>query len=105
METLLARYGSHPVHYAQQETDENALIIHTTGTTSGTGKPVPMSDCALNAVPFSFMQLKQFSLPYDHLVTATMLDLSNSYGIINQVHLPFAMGATLVTVPLRSQSS
>ena len=100
METLLARYNGRPVRYAQQETDENALIIHTTGTTSGTGKSVPMSDGALNAVPVSFMQLKQFSLPYDHLVTATMLDLSNSYGIINQVHLPFSMGATLVTVPL-----
>ena len=100
METLLANYGSYPVHYAQQETDETALIIHTTGTTSGTGKPVPMSDSALNAVPESFMQLKQISLPYDHLVTATMLDLSNSYGIINQVHLSFSMGATVVTVPL-----
>ncbi len=100
METLLARYGGHSVHYAEQETDENALIIHTTGTTSGTGKPVPMSDSALNAVAVSFMNLKSISLPFDHLVTATLLDLSNSYGIINQVHLPFAMGATLVTVPL-----
>ena len=100
METLLARYGTREVHYAQQATDKNALIIHTTGTTSGTGKPVPMSDGALNSVPISFMQLKDISLPFDHLVTATMLDLSNSYGIIDQVHLPFAMGATLVTVPL-----
>ena len=100
METLLARYGTREVHYAQQATDKNALIIHTTGTTSGTGKPVPMSDGALNSVPISFMQLKGISLPFDHLVTATMLDLSNSYGIIDQVHLPFAMGATLVTVPL-----
>lgn len=100
METLLARYGTREVRYAQQATDKNALIIHTTGTTSGTGKPVPMSDGALNSVPISFMQLKGISLPFDHLVTATMLDLSNSYGIIDQVHLPFAMGATLVTVPL-----
>ena len=100
METLLARYGTREVRYAQQATDKNALIIHTTGTTSGTGKPVPMSDGALNSVPISFMQLKGIFLPFDHLVTATMLDLSNSYGIIDQVHLPFAMGATLVTVPL-----
>ncbi len=100
METLLARYGNGPVHYAQQETDENALIMHTTGTTSGTGKPVPMSDNALNAAVQGFMKIKNISLPFDHLVTATMLDLSNSYGIIDQVHLPFSMGATLVTVPL-----
>ncbi|MBO7702258.1 MAG: AMP-binding protein, partial [Eggerthellaceae bacterium] len=73
METLLARYGTREVRYAQQATDKNALIIHTTGTTSGTGKPVPMSDGALNSVPISFMQLKDISLPFDHLVTATML--------------------------------
>ncbi len=100
MDTLLAQYGGHPVHYAEQEMDENALIMHTTGTTSGTGKPVPMSDDALNSAVQSFMKIKNISLPFDHLVTATMLDLSNSYGIIDQVHLPFAMGATLVTVPL-----
>jgi acyl-coenzyme A synthetase/AMP-(fatty) acid ligase len=99
MDTLLASFGNSPVHYSTHQTDETALIIHTTGTTSGTGKPVPMSDTALNSVPESFMNIKDISLPYDHLVTATMLDLSNSYGIINQVHLPFAMGATLVTIP------
>ena len=100
METLLMRYGNRPVYYAKHDVDDNALIMHTTGTTSGTGKPVPMSDSALNAVDVSFMNLKSLSLPFDHLVTATLLDLSNSYGIINQVHLPFAMGATLVTIPL-----
>ena len=100
METLLASFGRRPVRYSRQETDETALIIHTTGTTSGTGKPVPMSDSALNAVPESFMMIKDMSLPFDHLVTATMLDLSNSYGIINQVHLAFAMGAAVVAIPL-----
>lgn len=100
MDTLLTSYDAHPIRYALKETDETALIIHTTGTTSGTGKPVPMSDFALNSAVGSFMMIKNLSLPYDNLVTATMLDLSNSYGIIDQVHLPFAMGATLVTVPL-----
>ena len=100
METLLSSYGGRQVRYALQETDENALIMHTTGTTSGTGKPVPMSDLAMNEAVASFMMIRNLSLPYDNLVTATMLDLSNSYGIIDQVHLPFAMGATLVTIPL-----
>ena len=99
METLLMSFGGRPARYPRQETDETAFIIHTTGTTSGTGKPVPMSDKALNFVAESFMNLKDLSLPYDHLVTATMLDLSNSYGIINQVHLAFAMGATVVAIP------
>ena len=100
METLLATYGSHPVHYARKETDETALIIHTTGTTSGTGKPVPLSDLALNSVVETFLNLKTLSLPFDNLVTSTMLDLSNSFAILDQVHLSFAMGATVVTIPL-----
>ena len=100
METLLASYGSHPVYYAKKETDDTAFIIHTTGTTSGTGKPVPLSDSALNSVPECFMNLKNLSLPFDHLVTAIMLDLSNSFAIIDQVHLALAMGATVVAVPL-----
>jgi acyl-coenzyme A synthetase/AMP-(fatty) acid ligase len=45
------------------------------------------------------MELKDMSLPFDNLVSTIMVDLSNSYGIIDQVHLPFAMGATVVTIP------
>ena len=99
METLLASFGYRSVRYSRREIDETAFIIHTTGTTSGVGKPVPLSDAALNAAVERFMMLKDLSLPYDHLVSTIMVDLSNSYGIIDQVHLPFAMGATVVTIP------
>ena len=99
METLLGAFGTTPVHYSLQENDETAVILHTTGTTSGTGKPVPLSDTALNAAVSRFLKLKDLALPYDNLVTATIVDLSNSYGMIDQVHLPFAMGATVVAVP------
>ena len=99
METLLAAFESYPVHYSQQENDETAFILHTTGTTSGVGKPVPLSDTALNAAVSRFLKLKDLALPYDNLVTAMIVDLSNSYGMIDQVHLPFAMGATVVSVP------
>ena len=99
MDTLLMSFGGRSVRNLSQETDETAFIIHTTGTTSGTGKPVPLSDTALNAAVERFMMLKDLSLPFDHLVSTIMVDLSNSYGIIDQVHLPFAMGATVVTIP------
>ena len=32
-------------------------------------------------------------------MTAAIVDLSNAYGLIDQVHVPFAMGATVVCVP------
>ena len=99
METLLSSFGYRPVRYAKRKIDKTAFIIHTTGTTTGIGKPVPLSDVALNAAVERFMRLKDLSLPFDHLVSTIMVDLSNSYGIIDQVHLPFAMGATVVTIP------
>jgi acyl-CoA synthetase (AMP-forming)/AMP-acid ligase II len=99
METLLEVFGNHPVHYSLNDNDEAAFILHTTGTTSGTGKPVPLSDTALNASVSRFLKLQDLSLPYDNLVTAMIVDLSNSYGFIDQVHLPFAMGAAVVSVP------
>ncbi len=99
METLLAAYGNHQVHYASQETREAAVILHTSGTTSGVGKPVALTDRALNAAVARFMMMKDVSLPYDHLVTSIIVDLSNSYGIIDQVHLPFSMGGTVAIIP------
>ena len=99
MDSLLAAYGSRPVRYASQETADPAFIIHTTGTTSGVGKPIPLSDSAFNAAVARFMKMKDISLPYDHLVTSILLDLSNSFSIIDQVHLPFAMGGTVIAIP------
>lgn len=101
METLLASFGigSRSVRNSSGEPDETAFILHTTGTTSGTGKPVPLSDGAFNAAVGRFMEMKDLSLPFDNLISSTMVDFSNSYGIIDQVHLPFAMGATVVTIP------
>ena len=98
METLLAAYGNHPVHYASQELSQTAFILHTSGTTSGVGTPVPLSDSALNEAVARFLMVKDLSLP-EHLVTSMIVDLSNSYGIITQVHLPFAVGGTVAVVP------
>ena len=100
MDTLLRSFGNGPVRYAQQETEETAFILHTTGTTSGAGKPVPMSDLAVNEAAGRFLMLKNISLPFDNLVSIVIVDISTSYGFIDQVHLPFVMGATVVIVPL-----
>lgn len=100
MDTLLMCFGNGPVRYAQQETEDTAFILHTTGTTSGAGKPVPMSDMAINEAAGRFLMIKNLSLPFDNLVSMVIVDISTSYGFIDQVHLPFVMGATVVIVPL-----
>jgi acyl-coenzyme A synthetase/AMP-(fatty) acid ligase len=99
MENLLSAYAALPVSYASEESCDTAVILHTSGTTSGTGKPVALSDEAVNAAAACFYKYEGLDLPWENLVTATIVDLSNAYSLIDQVHVPFAMGATVVCVP------
>ena len=99
MDTLLAVYGNHPVSYAAEDSGDTSVILHTSGTTSGTGKPVALSDSAVNAAAACFYEYRDIDLPWENLVTAVIVDLSNAYSLIDQVHLPFAMGATVVCAP------
>ena len=99
MDQLLAVYGNYPISYAAEENSDTAFILHTSGTTSGGGKPVALSDKAFNKATASFYELKDISIPYDNLVTSIIVDLSNAYGIIDQVHLPFAVGGKVTVIP------
>ena len=100
MDELLKVYGNWPVSYSSGNNDPSAFIVHTSGTTGGAGKPVVLSDKAFNAAVACFYEMKDLNLPLDDLVTAVIVDLSNAYGIVDQVHLPFAMGASVVMAPM-----
>ena len=99
MDELLKAYETYPVAYAANESAEIAIILHTSGTTSGMGNPVALSDKAFNAAVYSFYKMKDLALPFDNLVTAVSVELSNVYSMVVQVHLPFAVGASVVMVP------
>ena len=99
MDELLKAYGDYPVQYDDGTVCDTAFILHTSGTTSGTGKPVALSDRAFNAAAATFYRMDDLHLPWDNLVTAVIVDLSNAYSMVDQVHLAFAVGAALVTVP------
>jgi acyl-coenzyme A synthetase/AMP-(fatty) acid ligase len=99
MDELLAVHGNHPVCYAPEESGDTAFILHTSGTTTGAGRPVALSDAACNAAAAVFYHMKELPLPMDHLVTAVIVDLSNAYSMIDQVHLPLVMGAKVVLAP------
>ena len=99
MDELLAAFENTPVSYDLDDSDDAAFILHTSGTTSGVGKPVVLSDYSFNSAVASFYEMDNLNLPYDELVTAVIVDLSNAYGIVDQVHLPFAMGAAVVMTP------
>lgn len=100
MDTLLKIYEDYPVSYTTDESSDSAFILHTSGTTKGTGKPVVLSDRAFNSA-CSCIQKIQLDLP-DPLVTALSVDLGSSYGIIDQLHLSLSMGAAIVAMPIGS---
>ena len=101
MDELLKAYGNRAVAYAAEDSGDTAFILHTSGTTSGAGKPVALSDEAFNAAAAGFYETEKLGLdlPWENLSTAVIVDLSNAYSIIDQVHLPFAMGASVALAP------
>ncbi len=99
MDVLLNTYANFPVHYTTDESRENAVIIHTSGTTSGTGKPIAMSDKALNAMADSLYRVSALDFMKTDLTCGVIVDLSNAYGIINQVHVPLAVGGAIAICP------
>ena len=99
MDSLLAMYSGAPIDFAENVSTETAVIIHTSGTTSGMGKPVPLSDRALNHMGVCYDTMESFSYLKNGLVSAITIDFSNAYGIVNQAHAPFAVGGTVAAVP------
>lgn len=99
MDELLKIYGGRPVNYADGASCDTAFILHTSGTTSGAGKPVALSDRAVNSAAACFYDMEGLDLPWDNLAAAVIVDLSNAYAMIDQVHVPFAMGARVVVAP------
>ena len=98
MDILLDIYGSRTVSYASDESTANAIILHSTGTTSGTGKPIPLSDEAFNSVNTTFRTLAEIDAMSHDSVSSVIVDLSNSYSIMDQVHGPLSLGGMIVIV-------
>ena len=63
MENLLAACADGSVNYMSVECSDTACILHTSGTTGGVGKPVALSDAALNASATCFYEKEDLNLP------------------------------------------
>ena len=99
MESLLNLYGNTPVDYLEEECSDSAFIVHTSGTTGGVGKPVVHSDQSFNSVPICLSKLEQVSDFIEDPTSGLAIDLSNSYGVMDQVHTPLALSGTIAIVP------
>ena len=99
MDTLIAQYANTQIDYAENVSDDHCVYVHTSGTTSGMGKPVPLSDKALNIMGTIYDTYESFSFLKKDLVSAVTIDLSNSYALVNQMHALLAVGGTMANVP------
>ncbi|MBR2743260.1 MAG: acyl--CoA ligase [Clostridia bacterium] len=100
MEELLKKYEATPIAYGSGKNDDTAVIIHSSGTTSGVHKPIPLSDRGFNESVARLLRDKRFAQLRGKSVSCLSFDLSYSYGLVDMVHLPLSFGGKLVTIPL-----
>ena len=98
MHELLEKYEATPITYGASESTEAALIVHTSGTTKGIHKPIPHSDKGVNTATTSFLTNSLFS-QFSGKRTVSSADIAGAYIFVNQIHLPLAMGCSIVIIP------
>ena len=100
MDKLMDRYETTPFTASSKRNNEAAVITHTSGTTKGIHKPIPLSDFAMNSAALSLMKHELFRQIAAGGVTAMTKEMTAAYGMIDMVHGPLAMGITNVIVPM-----
>ena len=100
MDDLLDRYEATPILYGPDHSEEAALILHTSGTTSGIHKPIPHSDLGINEAAVRLLRDDRFGYLAGNARTSLGIDLSASFVLIDMLHLPLAFGGTVTAIPL-----
>ena len=98
MDDLMKEYADRDICYAKEPCDEAAVVIHTSGTTEGVPKPVPLSDRALNE------SLRRHSLcgktaPKGCRMTSLLFNSMSAGSSFIGMLTPLANGGKLVTLP------
>ena len=100
MDDLLRRFNTKSIAYATGSNDDAAAIVHTSGTTNGIHKPIPLSDIGINEGAYRVMRsdLTKGVGPGDACLL--IMELSGAYSLVDMLHLPLALGAQVVNVPI-----
>ena len=98
MHNLLEKYEATPITYGSSESKETSVIVHTSGTTKGIHKPIPHSDNSINSAVTSFLNNPLFD-GFSGKRTIISGDYAGAYIVVNQIHLPLAMGCPIVIIP------
>lgn len=100
MDDLIKKYEATPLTLGTIESDAAAVITHTSGTTKGIHKPIPLSDRGLNAAAVNIIEYEPFKKFINTGVTAVTKEMTAAYGMVDMVHVPLALGCTNVIVPM-----
>ncbi|MCR5790301.1 MAG: acyl--CoA ligase [Lachnospiraceae bacterium] len=98
MDKLLKRYEAYDIEVGKKN-DNAAVIAHTSGTTRGIHKPVPLSDKGLNEAALSMLSENRFKKLIGNAVSSLFMDMSSAYAFTDMVHLTLAFGGRLVLAP------
>ena len=104
MDELLQRYDTTDIQYGPDAQAQDAFIMHTSGTTKGISKPVPLSDLALNSAAKNAAKSKKFKKFENGAVVMNTMVATSVYGLVNQLHEPFAFGCTVVILPMSNSN-
>ncbi len=104
MADLLKRYEATPISYGSKGSSDYSMIMHTTGTSSGIHKPVPMSDRAINSFVIRAIKAKETnedlkSAP-EHMVSSLMMTMAWVYATVDTLHTSLSLGMEIVCIPL-----
>lgn len=100
LEDVLRNSRYQQIDYDQAGVDELSLITHTSGTTTGMGKPIPISDYNRNALIKNY-ELANFG--YEPGMTMMhFIPYFAGYGANNTVGLGLSQGLNLQQIPLFS---
>lgn len=100
MDDLMSAYEATPIRYGKEENDPQAFILHTSGTTKGISKPVPLSDYAVNIAAESMKQCPEFEQFKVGTVSLCTMVATSVYGFVNQLHGPLSFGCEVVVPPM-----
>ena len=98
LEDVLRNSRYQQIDYDQAGVDELSLITHTSGTTTGMGKPIPISDYNRNALITQHDLAKLVFEPGKKILH--FIPYFAAYGSVNTTHLGFCQGMELVQLPL-----
>ena len=99
MKNLLEKYEAYPITFSSKRLKNDAIILHTSGTTNGVHKPVPLSDRGFNEATARLLRSDMFQSFKKRIACVQTLVADSAYSLIDMVNLPFTFGGKVIILP------